>query len=163
MGGSLELGGKWFLCSTNGIFIEGSALLYYSNQPYATVSLLGADIEKVVIGTSAIKEPGFGCSAAFGYDFILNRNLSLEVFTGPILKSAFNLEPKDQMYKEYVNKLSFRWKLGAGLNIKDFNFNVSFSEDVLNRGKRFESSVKKRYRTYSVSIGVAYRFSLSGK
>lgn len=159
LGYSIELGGKAFLSNSNGLFIEGTGQFFWTHLPFNT-ALVGGGNTGYIIGQDYLRECGFGIKGVFGYDFILNNYLSLEVFSGPIVNLTVNYGPSNNTwdYKHYLNRFNYRWQAGVGLNFKQFGVNATFTDDLVNRGKHHHT-----YRTYMISLGIAYHFSISGK
>lgn len=161
-GFSVEPGFKFFPIKNTGIFIDGSAMFFYTHLPYLTLSWVPT-VYWTVLGHTSIKEMGLGCSALFGYDFILNKYLSIEVFTGPILRYSTKQGPKWDTAYDNIKKEAFKWKVGAGVNFKHFNLNFSISKDMIDRGIKGSDNKIHKYKTYSISVGLAYRIPLKRK
>lgn len=158
MGWSVEVGGKAFLIKGRGFFIEGTAQLYWSRLPVNYIAWGGSD-EEFVCCDDGFRETGFGLKAVGGYDFSLGNNFSLEIFGGPVVNYAANFGPKGKDPKNKVHRFNYRLQVGVGLNYKRFNLSFAFSDDFVNRGKTYYD-VHYKYRTYSFSVGLAYRFPL---
>lgn len=104
---------------------------------------------------TTFKELDFGANCMFGYDFILNNKLTLELFGGPDVRYLVNTfkDEVDNCFKKNTHKINLRLKAGVGLNYNNINFNLSVVPDILDRGKG-----NIIYRNIAVALGVGYYF-----
>ena len=175
-GFSSDLGYKFFLVEKGGLYLECSGQFFYSNIPFNRF-YIGASKNNAssIVYRSAKYRPyvevlndeanelGLGFSELLGYDFRLSNELSLEVFTGPVFRYVAHYGPSNDILKYELKSTNLRLRTGFGLNYKRFGFNLSFENDLLNRGEREKHdnySVKYNYKTYTFSAGLVYRFPL---
>ena len=165
-GYGVELGYKGFLTSKSGLFIEGSANIFWSKLPYnelfyATVdpSIPMPTASRVFWLCEDCKESGIGIKTVVGYDLRLFSKLSVEFFIGPEFRCVLNFDPNEQVeISKDLNRFYFRWHGGIGFNYWRFNLNATFSTDIHNRGKTKYRPMY--YRLNYVTVALGYRFGL---
>ena len=155
-GVTADFGAKQFFNKDNGWFVEESAKFLFSDLPFIN-SVHGLNREKAVIPYDRLRELGAGIQAKVGYDFILNNKLSLAVGCGPDARYIFKYSPDCVVGKECndhnLHSLNLRLSAGVDLNINKTTISLSFSPDIINRGR-----ADKKYSTLQIGLGIGYYF-----
>ncbi|MBQ8224872.1 MAG: outer membrane beta-barrel protein [Bacteroides sp.] len=133
-------------------FVEPQFSVYHMKYKY------GEDIFGGITAPSYLKELGGSVAVMAGYNFPLEKGMSLDVFLGPDFKYAFQCEnEKGESYikdEAIYNRAYLAWKAGVGLNWKALNVTLSGGTYLTNRLKGTEGAKTP----YFLSLGIGFRF-----
>lgn len=156
---SVDFGGKQFFNPGNGWFIEESVEGFFSYLPNSKRTLDG----------KWAREAGIGTVLMGGYDFIIDKDLSLDVFGGIVYRYILYDKVKHKLadgistiHGTHLQPNNLRLKFGAGLNYGKYNFSFSLSPDLINRFRNdwIEGSLGPTYHytTLQVALGFGIYF-----
>ncbi|MBO4984981.1 MAG: outer membrane beta-barrel protein [Bacteroides sp.] len=129
-------------------------------EPQASFYYMGYDASDEWVGVSdsdahKMKEYGLGVALAGGYTFSLSEKCNLQLFTGPDFKYAFSCRNEADLTDWYFNPALLRWKVGAGVNLGNWEVTLSALMDVTKKSKE---SFYASDRNVALSFGIGYHF-----
>ncbi|MBO4692143.1 MAG: hypothetical protein J5604_05145 [Bacteroidales bacterium] len=154
---SIELGGHWYLNHNKSIFIDGSILGFISegHRGYTWGSSYSGTYKWYF--THLPEEKGIGVSAISGYEILIKKKLSLDLFTGFQFRQSIKRDGLNVLRKDYL------WKSGIGLNYGRLRINAGFYQSLIDRRSNtlINGSCKefRPYHTSMIYVGAAFRFS----
>ena len=153
----IQIGGfyKLFINHTNA-FLEAQIGAYYMGQKRSSFFFFGSidSSSKEYLDNYDMDEWGGIGSLVAGYSFPINTMSSLDVFSGPEVRSAFscmNSEDKNLLNWHY-NRWLMRWKFGIGFNHRHVAVDIYGSCDVTKKSKQVNT------RNFTLSLGLGYKF-----
>lgn len=159
-------------------YVEPGLDLYYNTKAFDDI--LGEDEAKIDMKNNSVRTFGMRIPIQLGYHFDFTDNISLAVYTGPVVNVGFSsdyyLTTKEvngvsfhesgSMYKGdddemKYNRAALDWRIGVGVNYKNLYFGLSGDlgmTNLIHNPKSTKDHYKYNYHQNLCQITLGYNF-----
>lgn len=141
-GGGLGIGAVYNAPIVANLYVEPGVDLYYHTNSINIPNFIDEELSNSDFANRSLRKFGMRIPVQVGYHFDFAQNLSLAIFTGPVLNIGFSNDyyissKKEQgvqfhesgsMY-DSMNRADLSWRIGVGVNFAE-NFYLALSGDI---------------------------------